>query len=52
MVDGYAGRIGFVDLTTGEIKTEILDESLARDFIGGQGIGARILFEWRSANHL
>jgi aldehyde:ferredoxin oxidoreductase len=38
-------RIGFVDLTTGEIKTEILDESLARDFIGGQGIGARILFE-------
>jgi hypothetical protein len=28
MVDGYAGRIGFVDLTTGEIKTEILDESL------------------------
>jgi len=45
MVDGYAGRIGFVDLTSGEIKTEILDESLARDFIGGHGIGARILFE-------
>jgi len=45
MVDGYAGRIGFVDLSTGEIKTEILDESLARDYIGGQGIGARILFE-------
>jgi aldehyde:ferredoxin oxidoreductase len=45
MAGGYAGKIGFVDLTTGEIKTETLDEKLGRDFIGGQGIGARILFE-------
>ncbi|MEJ2100417.1 MAG: aldehyde ferredoxin oxidoreductase family protein [Desulfobacterales bacterium] len=45
MVGGYAGKMGFVDLTTGEIKVETLDEKLARDFIGGQGIGVRILFE-------
>jgi aldehyde:ferredoxin oxidoreductase len=45
MAGGYAGKIGFVDLTTGEIKTETPDEKLARDFIGGQGIGVRILFE-------
>ena len=45
MTGGYAGKIGFIDLTTGEIKTEILDEGLARDFIGGHGIGARVLFE-------
>ena len=45
MAGGYAGKIGFVDLTTGEIKTEKLDEKLARDFIGGQGLGVRILFE-------
>jgi aldehyde:ferredoxin oxidoreductase len=45
MAGGYAGKIGFVDLTTGEIKAETLDEKLARDFIGGQGIGVRILFE-------
>ncbi len=45
MTGGYAGKMGFVDLTTGEIKTETLDEGLARNFIGGQGIGARILFE-------
>jgi aldehyde:ferredoxin oxidoreductase len=45
MTGGYAGKMGFVDLTTGEIKVETLDEGLARDFIGGQGIGARILFE-------
>ena len=45
MAGGYAGKIGFVDLTTDEITIETLDEELARDFIGGQGIGARILFE-------
>ncbi|MGB5750389.1 MAG: aldehyde ferredoxin oxidoreductase family protein [Desulfobacterales bacterium] len=45
MVGGYAGKIGFVDLTNGEIKTEVLNEDLARQFIGGQGLGARILFE-------
>jgi aldehyde:ferredoxin oxidoreductase len=45
MTGGYAGKIAFVDLTTGEIKAEKLDETLARDFIGGQGLGARILYE-------
>jgi aldehyde:ferredoxin oxidoreductase len=45
MAGGYAGKMGFVDLTTGEIKVETLDEKLAREFIGGQGIGVRILFE-------
>ena len=45
MGEGYAGKIGFVDLTSGEIQTEILDKNLARDFIGGQGLGVRILFE-------
>jgi aldehyde:ferredoxin oxidoreductase len=45
MAGGYTGKMGFIDLTTGEIKTEKLDEKLARDFIGGQGIGVRILFE-------
>ena len=45
MTGGYAGKIAFVDLTTDEIEIEALDEGLARDFIGGQGLGARILFE-------
>jgi len=45
MAGGYAGKLGFVDLTTGEIKVETLNEKLAREFIGGQGIGVRILFE-------
>ena len=45
MLGGYMGRIGFVDLTTGKIREEKLDERLAFDFIGGYGLGARILFE-------
>ncbi|MEJ2223301.1 MAG: aldehyde ferredoxin oxidoreductase family protein [Desulfobacterales bacterium] len=45
MAGGYAGKMGFVDLTANEIKIESLDEGLARDYIGGQGLGARILFE-------
>jgi aldehyde:ferredoxin oxidoreductase len=38
-------KIGFIDLTTGEIREEKLDEKLAENFIGGYGLGARILFE-------
>ncbi len=45
MAGGYAGKIAFIDLTTGEIKTDTLDEGMARNFIGGHGIGARIVFE-------
>ena len=45
MLGGYAGKICFVDLTKDEIRTEPLDEGLAREYIGGHGLGARILFE-------
>ena len=49
MTGGYTGRIGFVNLSTGEIKEEKLDEKLARDFIGGYGLGVRVLFEYQKA---
>lgn len=49
MTGGYAGRIGFVNLSTREIREEKLDEKLARDFIGGYGLGVRILFEHQRA---
>ncbi len=39
------GKILFVNLSTGEIKEEEPEESLYRDFIGGPGIGARILYD-------
>ena len=45
MAKGYNGKILFVDLTSGSIKEESLPEKTYRDFIGGQGLGARILYE-------
>lgn len=39
------GKILFVDLAKGEIQEETPDESLYRDYLGGYGIGARILYD-------
>ena len=44
MAGGYMGKILFVNLSTGEIKEETPEERLYRDFIGGYGIGARLLY--------
>ncbi|MFC2016592.1 aldehyde ferredoxin oxidoreductase family protein [Chloroflexota bacterium] len=49
MAGGYMGKILFVDLSKGELKDEVLDEKLCRDFIGGYGIGARVLFSRQKA---
>jgi aldehyde:ferredoxin oxidoreductase len=45
MAGGYVGKIGYVNLSNGEIREEKLDEKMARDYIGGHGLGARVLFE-------
>lgn len=45
MVKGYMGKLLFVDLTNGKCREEQLDEKLCRDFMGGYGIGAKILYE-------
>jgi aldehyde:ferredoxin oxidoreductase len=44
MARGYMGKILSVDLSRNKLRDEVLDEKLCRDFIGGYGIGARILF--------
>jgi len=44
MAGGYMGKILFIDLNTGKINVEEPDEKLYRDFIGGYGLGARILY--------
>jgi len=41
---GYAGIILHVDLTSGSSRKEKLTEDLAQGFIGGKGLGARILY--------
>jgi len=49
MARGYMGKILFVDLSKNELKDEALDEKLSRQFIGGYGLGARILFSRQKA---
>ncbi len=45
MPNGYTGKFLFVNLSTGKIEEETPDDSLYRDFIGGYGIGARVLYD-------
>lgn len=45
MIKGYAGKLLFVDLSRKKIWEETLSEDLAQNFIGGYGIGAKILFD-------
>ena len=49
MAGGYMGKVLFVDLAKGELKDEALDEKLCRQFIGGYGIGARIIYSRQKA---
>jgi len=45
MPKGYMGKVLFVDLTSGSIKEESFGEDIYRGFIGGAGLGVRILYE-------
>ncbi len=44
-MDGYAGRLLRVDLDRGTTSVESLDEVRARRYLGGRGLGARILMD-------
>ena len=39
---GYAGRVLYVDLTTGNTRTEKLSEETAKKYIGGIGLGMKL----------
>lgn len=45
MLNGYMGKVLFVDLTSGSIKVESFGEDIYRGFIGGAGLGVRVLYE-------
>jgi len=45
MSGGYMGRLLNVDLTSRTLRDETLDEATKRDFIGGYGVGARLLYD-------
>lgn len=42
---GYMGKVLFIDLTNYSYEEVILDESICREYIGGYGLGVRILYE-------
>jgi aldehyde:ferredoxin oxidoreductase len=45
MARGYMGKILNVDLSTGRLSDEPLNEAMCRAFLGGYGIGAKILYD-------
>jgi len=47
MLAGYAGKIGWVDLTEGKTSVQDLGERVAGKYLGGKGLGAYLLY-----NHL
>jgi aldehyde:ferredoxin oxidoreductase len=44
MIFGYMGSVLWVDLSRSQIREEALDGKLCREYIGGYGLGAKILF--------
>jgi len=49
-MNGYMNRILRVDLSRGQVWDEPLDEELARLFVGGSGLAARMLYDMVSAD--
>jgi aldehyde:ferredoxin oxidoreductase len=45
MLHSYTGYILVVDMTTGQIEKQALNETYARKYIGGRGLGARYLYD-------
>ena len=46
---GYMGKILIVNLTSREIQEKETDEEIMRQYLGGSGIGARLLFEYTTS---
>ncbi len=44
-MNGWNGKVLEIDLTTLTHKTSPLDMEMARQFIGGRGLGARLLWD-------
>ena len=49
MIGGYNGKMLFVNLTSGELEEKELSNELAQNFLGGYGIGAKVLYEMMPA---
>ena len=45
MSGAYYEKLARINLTTGEIKVEKLDIDMAKKFIGGRGLGTKMLYD-------
>lgn len=45
MANAFCEKIARINLTTGEIKVEKLDVELAKKFVGGRGLGTKIVYD-------
>jgi len=42
---GFRGKIAHIELSTGDIHVEVVPDDLVRNFIGGSGLTARLLYD-------
>jgi aldehyde:ferredoxin oxidoreductase len=49
VLGGYMGKLLWVNLATGKIKDETPDDNLYKNYVGGYGIGARLLYDRQKA---
>ncbi len=49
MISGYMGKLLWVDLSSGKIQVEQPDDEFYRKYIGGYGIGSRLLYDHMKA---
>jgi len=45
MIGGYIGKILSVDLNSGKLIETSLDENIARKFLGGKGLGLKLIHD-------
>lgn len=45
MANGYMGKFLNVDLSKGTLSEEAVDPQVCRDYLGGYGVGARLLYD-------
>src|SRR5512137_2496214 len=48
-MNSYSGKYLVVDLTSKNTEVRELPERLVRDYLGGAGLGTRLLLEWSKA---
>ena len=49
MLGGYMGKILWIDLSTGKLTDRHLDDELCKNYLGGYGIGMRLIYDNQKA---